>query len=203
MIATVQRHLQAIYDIEAPDVRDFLVGEEQVREVLGEGARPAREWVLVREAEDAVDIAVYVHAEDLAAVEAAPTPADAVRDALPAYCNVIEGVSHFLLLFRRATREEQVSLLELETQAEVDKFVTARLHVGPDPSLRRRLFHDARLAEGLGEEERERYHEAGRLADGYCRRLERHRDVSGLLTELRAFYRTSGHARLRMLRRAA
>lgn len=202
MIDLIQRHLQAIYDIEAPDIRDFLLDGDAVRAVLGDGARPAREWVLVRQADEDVDIGVYVHEDDLRAVDAR-TPAEAVRDALPAWCAVTEGVSHFLLLVRRAAREETVSLLELETQAEVDKYVTARLHVGPDPSLRRRLFRDAALAEGLAPEEEERYREAGRLADRYCERLERHRDVSALLAELRAFYRRPGHARMEMLRRAA
>ncbi|MFN7147151.1 MAG: hypothetical protein ACK4YP_25505 [Myxococcota bacterium] len=202
MIDLIQRHLQAIYDIEAPDIRDFLLDGDAVRAVLGDGARPAREWVLVRQADEDVDIGVYVHEDDLRAVDAR-TPAEAVRDALPAWCAVTEGVSHFLLLVRRAAREETVSLLELETQAEVDKYVTARLHVGPDPSLRRRLFRDAGLAEGLGPEEEERYREAGRLADRYCERLERHRDVSALLAGLRAFYRRPGHARMEMLRRAA
>lgn len=49
MIGLVQRYLEAIYAIEAPDIRDFLVDAEAVRAVLGEGARPAREWVLVRQ----------------------------------------------------------------------------------------------------------------------------------------------------------
>ena len=132
MIARIQQHLEAIYDIEAPDVRDFLLDEEAVRTFIGENARPAREWVLIRKAEEGLDLGVYVHPEDLRAV-AEMAPADAVRDALPAFCNVTEGVSHFLLLVRRATREEPISLLELEAQAEVDKFVTARLHVGPNP----------------------------------------------------------------------
>jgi len=202
MIALIQRHLQAIYDIEAPDIRDYLVDAADVHQLLGAAARPAREWVLVRQADEDVDIGVYLHADDIRAVNAR-TPAEAVRDALPAWCTVTEGVSHFLLLVRRAAREETVSLLELETQAEVDKYVTARLHVGPDPALRRRLFHDASLAEGLDGDERDRYREAGRLADRYCERLERHRDVSALLAELRGFYRRTGHARMDMLRRAA
>lgn len=202
MIALIQRHLEAIYDIEAPDIRDFLVDAADVQELLGASSRAAREWVLVRQADDDVDIGVYLHADDIRAVDAR-TPVEAVREALPAWCTVTEGVSHFLLLVRRAAREETVSLLELETQAEVDKFVTARLHVGPDPTLRRRLFHDATLAEGLDGDERHRYREAGRLADRYCERLERHRDVSALLSELRGFYRRTGHARMDMLRRAA
>jgi len=116
---------------------------------------------------------------------------------------VTEGVSHFLLLCRRAGADEEVSLLELEAQAEVDKYVTARLHIGPDPELRRKLLRHAHIAADAGEEEAERYREAGRLADRYCSRLERARDIGALLAELRAFYRLSGHARLDRLRRAA
>jgi hypothetical protein len=203
MIDLVQRHLCAIYDIEAPDIRDFLLDREAVAGLLGEEARPAREWVLVRQDDEGVDIGVYVDEEDLRALETARTPAEAVRDALDSFCVVTEGVSHFLLLARRAARDEPVSMLELEAQAEVDKFVTARLHVGPDPTLRQRILREARLADGLDEAERERYAEAGRLADRYCARLERTRHVDALLAELRSFYRRPGHARMAWMRNAA
>jgi hypothetical protein len=201
MIDLVQRHLQAIYDVEAPDVRDYLVDAEQVREVCGE-MRPAREWVLVRQDGEDVGLAVYIHAEDLEAV-ANRTPVEAVCDALPAWSAVTEGVSHFLLLIRRVCRAEPVSLLELEAQAEVDKYVTARLHVGAHPELRRRLLREATLAPGLDVDEQGRYTEAGRLADRYCGQLDRLRDTEALLAELRRFYRMSGHARMDRLRHAA
>ncbi|MFZ5476580.1 MAG: hypothetical protein ACOZNI_07370 [Myxococcota bacterium] len=203
MIARVQRHLEAIYDIEAPDIRDYLLDREAVTELVGEPSRAAREWVFVRQDGDGVDIGVYVDPEDLRALDAAASPAEAVRDALDSFCVVTEGVSHFLLLARRAARDETVTLLELETQAEVDKFVTARLHVGPQPDLRRRILRDARLADGLGDAERERYTEAGRLADRYCAKLEKTRHVDALLCELRTFYRRPGHARMELLRKAA
>lgn len=201
MIALVQRHLQAIYDIEAPDVRGFLIDAAQVQEACGE-LRGAREWVLVRQDGDALEIAVYVHADDLAAI-AAHSPAQAVRQELPAWSAVTEGVSHFLLLVQRALREEPISLLELEAQAEVDKWVTAHLHLGPDPALRRRLLRDATLADGLEDHERERYTLAGRLADRYCGFLERLPHTDALLAELRRFYRLSGPSRLDRLRHAA
>lgn len=190
--------------MEAPDVRDFLVDAE---EVARHTARAAREWVLVREREGEVDIGVYVAAEDLARIEAMH-PAEAVTVALPEYCAVLEGISHFILLFRRASRDETVSLLELETQAEVDKYVTASLHVAPrSPAdatqLKRRLFGEARLADGLTEAERERYTAAGRLAERYCVHLDRLGSVDARLAELRRFYRMSGPARMERLRRAA
>ena len=190
--------------MEAPDVRDFLVDADAVARHT---ERTAREWVLVRERDGEVEIGVYVDPDDLARIEAMH-PADAVADALPAYCTVLEGISHFILLFRRASRDEPVSLLELETQAEVDKYVTASLHAGPrSPAhaseLKRRLFGDARLGEGLTAEERERYTAAGRLAERYCGHLDRLGSVDARLAELRRFYRMSGPARMERLRRAA
>lgn len=201
MIDLIQRHLEAIYAVEAPDVRDFLVDAAEVRAIGGE-LRAAREWVLVREDGDGVSLGVYIHEEDLSAVRNR-TPSEAVDEALPAWCSVTEGVSHFLLLHHRAVREEPVSLLELEAQAEVDKFVTARLHVGSHHGLRHRLFHTSTFAEGVEGEEKARYAEAGRLADRYCAVLERISDVDALLGELRRFYRLSGADRMGRLRRAA
>lgn len=201
MIRLVQRHLEAIYDIEAPDVRDFLLDDEAMARAAPE-VRPGREWVLVRQDGDGLFMGVYVDPSDIDALEGR-TPAEAVHACLGSFAVVTEGVSHFLLLCRRATADEEVSLLELEAQAEVDKYVTARLHVGPDPGLRRRLFRESRLVTDLGPDESERYREAGRLADRYCARLERCRDVPALLAELRTFYRLSGHARMDRLRHAA
>ena len=69
MIGLIQRHLEAIYAIEAPDIHDFLVDAATVREVLGDAARPAREWVLVRQTDEDVDIAVYFHEDDVRDVD--------------------------------------------------------------------------------------------------------------------------------------
>ena len=213
----MQRHLHAIYAVEAPDVREFLVPPELLPR-YAPGHREAREWVLVRERRDGVDIGVYLDPRDVERVESLG-PQAASEEALPALCNVTEGVSHFLLLFRRAARDEPVSLLELEAQAEVDKYVTVTLHRrhrrsareaegpraerGHSEQLRRRLFREARLADGLHPEERERYTEAARLADRYCARLEACPDTSSMLGELRRFYRLSGPARMARLRNAA
>lgn len=198
MIDLIQRHLEAIYDVDAPDVRDFLVHEDEVRSTCGE-LRAAREWVLVRQDDDGVGIGVWFHPDDLGAV-AERTPSAAVAEALPAWAALTEGVSHFLLLVRRMCRDETVSLLELEAQAEVDKYVTARLHGRPEEA--RRVLH-APLAPDLAAHERERYAEAGRLARRYATHLERIQGVDALLAELRRFYRLSGHARMERLRHAA
>jgi hypothetical protein len=205
VLRLIQDHLEAIYRIAgAPDIRAFLVTEADVRSVLGPDRRPAEEWVLVRQDGDGVDIGVYIdtaHLEDLAQVA---TPAQALDETFRAFCVATEGVSHFLLLVDRARRAEPVTMLELEAQAEVDKYVSARLHC---PSRARewraRLFRDALLAPGLTEEERERYREAGRLAAGFCETLDDLPTVDALLSEVRSFWREPAAKRLEVMRRLA
>jgi len=51
-------------------------------------------------------------------------------------CMLLEGVSHFLYLTWNAHYDRQVSLLDLELQAEVDKFVFAVLDTEPDDTSR-------------------------------------------------------------------
>lgn len=200
-LARAQRHLEAIYAIEAPSVEAFMV-DRGTAEELAPDQPIRREAVLVAERDGEASIAVFIEPELLERV-ANRAPGEAVEDDLDGFAVVTEAVSHFLLLYHRASRDESVSLLELETQAEVDKFVVARLVSGTHLRLRQRLFHGASLAPGMHHEERERYATAGRLADRYCARLERLPHVDALLGELRGFWRMSGHARMDRLRRAA
>ena len=204
MLRDIQTHLEAIYRIEAPDVTDFQIDADQLAEVMGDHLRDAEEWVLVREQEDGLDLAVFVADDHLRALAAAGDLQAAARDAFPAFCAATEGVSHFLMLVERMRRAEPVSLLELEVQAEVDKFVSARLHL-PDraDALWRQLFEGAVLAHGLDDAEQVRYLEAGRLAGSFCAALDTAPHVDALLRILRGFWRDSGAKRLDNMRRLA
>jgi hypothetical protein len=205
VLRVIQEHLESIYRIDgAPDVREFLVDEEAVSQLLGPGRRHAEEWVLVREDADGLDIGVYIDAGHLAALAGSDTPMQALDSSFRAFCAATEGVSHFLLLVDRARRSEPVSMLELEAQAEVDKYVSARLHCpGRAREWHTRLFKDASFAPDLSTEERERYREAGRLAAGFCGTLDECRTVDRLLTEVRAFWREPPTKRLETMRRLA
>lgn len=197
MLSLIQTHLQAIHRTAAPDIAPFLLDEDALGQVMGASARPTDEWVLVREADDGLDLGVYISAERLAELSAVDTPQQAIDRCFGAYCAATEGVSHFLLLIERARRQEPVRLLELELQAEIDKFVTAWLHQRHRAqALGRRLFRTAALRDGLSEAERWRYREAGRLAEGICRWLVGQGDVGAVLREVRRLWRLSGAARL-------
>jgi len=204
MLSAIQRNLEAVYRITAPDVRRFLIDEDELREVQGASDRQSDEWVLVRECPEGVDVGVYVASQALERLAVFPGPAEALNDAFSAFCLATEGVSHFLMLFERARREEPVSMLELEAQAEVDKYVFATLH-HPDRSDEwfTRLFRGARLADDLSQDELQRYTEAARLAGAFCEELSAAPHTGALLDLLRAFWRDSGAKRMERMRRLA
>ncbi len=121
-------------------------------------------------------------------------------------------MSHFLYLARSAALGRRLSMLELEAQAEVDKFASLALQHWPslEPASARalhgRLFRDVSYRTGLGPELEARYVEANRLAALFTARLLSHvvaRRLDRLLEALRYAYRLGAEAKLQHLARAA
>jgi hypothetical protein len=212
LLRELQNRLAGLYDAPAEhDVYDFLVTDAAHAAAL-QGAAvapPTDEQLLVLEEEDGVGISLYL---DRAVIErlAERCPLRSLSEEnLADYCTALEGVSHFHYLVWSAGRERHVSLLELELQAEVDKYASA-LHLmlqqreGRFPAeLFERLFDRVTFLPHLPAHERTRYEEAHRFAARFCRRLEerflrrRQARPEALLGELRTFYRLGRHAKLR------
>jgi hypothetical protein len=207
-LAFLQSELEAINAVEAPGVNEFLVGWE-VAHAAGRAPR-APEELLVLEEEGALSLGLYLD-EAVIADLAETDPHDrrprlTARSALRSLAYAAEGVSHFVYLATRAGAGRPVSLLELEVQAEVDKFALLLLHLWRrglrrvSAALRRRLFERVRFRAHLGGEELARYREANRLGGGYARWLEgrfvEDADIEGLLRELRQTYRLGGGEKL-------
>jgi hypothetical protein len=219
-LAWLQDQLEAINGVRAPRVHAFLVGRERARAA---GAEPrAPEELLLREEGGALELGLFLDDDVLDAAAAAASHAArgrvfSRRRASGLAC-AAEGVSHFVYLATRAEAGRPVSLLELEVQAEVDKFALwvvqlwrrgRRGLVRLSAALRRRLYERVRYADHLGVEELERYRTANALAAGYARWLEGRYvspvDLDGLLRELRSTYRRGageklGHLGARALR---
>ena len=114
-------------------------------------------------------------------------------------CKVIEGLSHFNYVAWRASRDRSVTLLELELQAEVDKFVSTMqlAREKGDTELMRglhaRLFDNPRFHDHLSRRQLERYRAASEYAARFCQALVPRLRGCGedLLPELRRFYRMS------------
>jgi hypothetical protein len=201
-LSRLQRGIETINAVQAPPVLGFLVERGGARAA---GAEPrSSEELLIAESGGWIDVGLFLDDEVLSGAAAASAHPGGLRllsrtrEAIDA---AAEGISHFVYLATCAGADRRVSLLELELQAEIDKFALfllrawrgARQNAVVSAGLRRRLFERVRYLAHLDEGERWRYRTANRLAAGYARWLEL-RFVSsgnreGLLRELRATYR--------------
>lgn len=218
LLSALQQLIGGIYDVPlAHDVYDFLV-TDRARLPAAVRAGGTEEELLVAQSADGSEVALSLYLDPaLLARLAQADPltrlhAGNVGDCLTA----LEGVSHFVYLAWNARHDKPVSILELEMQAEVDKYVASHLLLrrqcpGHFPlELRHLLFRRARPDPRLSAARAHLYREASRYAERFCRRLEHgmaRRRARGaapamgaadpeLLAELRRFYRLT-HARKR------
>jgi hypothetical protein len=214
VLQQLQQLLGGIYDVPLDyDVYDFLFTE---RERLPPSVRASHtdEQVLVLDAGDVAGIGLFLDAQLLGRLAAA-NPLQALTAAnIADYWTALEGVSHFLYLAWNAGRDRQVGLLELELQAEIDKYVSSWwLLREQDPArypaeLHRLLFECTRIDGTLAAGRSELYREANQYAARFCRRLQRQLSAAGaaaqreVLTELRRFYRLSRERKVDHIQRS-
>jgi hypothetical protein len=204
VLSRMQALLTSLYDVPSNyNVCDFLITDQKKLSCYSD-ALPSDhtdEQVIVCETDEGAQISVYIDAAVLDRLAAAD-PTKKLSDAnLSDYCTALEGVSHFHYLVWRAHYDRTVSLLELELQAEVDKYAAAMMlytsqHDGRFPvTLHERLFDQVHYAAGLDAECKARYHAANSHAARFCRGLDnrylrrRRARPEAWLAELRDFYR--------------
>jgi hypothetical protein len=195
---TLQDLLETLYGIETDlHVEDFVVNDAATLEPVAPreaaAARAAGETLLVSEQDGELALALYLDGGDLGAV------AGATRAGRPLpwgpLLRVLEGVSHFVYLAWCAQAGQAVSVLELELQAEVDKFAACTMLGGDGDSraLRRRLYRVEDIRADLPAEARDRYRAAVTMAALLARALERRYVRTGrrqeMVRALRRFYR--------------
>jgi hypothetical protein len=211
VLAHLQAELEHLHAVEsAHRVEDFVVSRALLGR-MGVNEPRAEEEVLVLEHEGELSLAVYYAPRVVEALRGVPgSVGELLALGLPTFCLAIEGVSHFVYLAHRAGVPRPVSRLELEVQAEIDKFALAALFLwrrglrSRVPALLRRLFDDVSYLPHLGAEDLERYRTANRLARGYCQALTRYVEqgrVDVLLAELRRTYRLGAGEKMGRLAR--
>jgi hypothetical protein len=208
----LQTLLGRLYDVSLDyDVYDFLVTDRRTLGGLAPGAdaRAPEEELLLAESGDGAGVALYIDAALLQRLERSDPLGRLTEHNLADYCTALEGVSHFLYTTWRLDRDAPVSLLELETQAEVDKYaVTVFLLAGQQgggypTQVHTRLFDRVAFDSQLNPGEYDRYRTAHRCAARYCRALERRfvsrgeARIEAMVRELRKFYRLGSSAKLR------
>jgi hypothetical protein len=211
MVDLVQRGLEGLYRVETEvDVNDFLI-DTPTRAALGAGGA-AREELLVAERDGEVELALFVDERALANLAANDPRRRLDGENLQDFLLAVEGVSHFVYFVWRARHARPVSVLELELQGEIDKYVTCLLTLmpqvgGPPEGLRERLFDRFELRAGMPGEERERYLTANSNARAYAASLDARYvgrgAVGEMLDELRRFYRLGVVEKLSHIAQAA
>jgi hypothetical protein len=214
VLGRLQRGLETLYRIDTQlEVEDFLIGERERAEARP--TRAPREQVLVRQdSDDDLGLGLFVDEGALSNLER-HDPGERLDDQNFAdFCVALEGVSHFVYLARCAAEDRRVSALELELQAEVDKFACCALMANerderrPDAATwRRRLYDEVTFAKDLDADEESRYRVANTEAGRYARALDRRyvaaRRVPEMLPELRRFYRLDLDGKLGHIARLA
>jgi hypothetical protein len=209
LLNTLKGELEQLYEITVPvDILDFVITDPDAARAIAddEGFSP-HENLFVCSDGDETAVTLFIDASIVAALDG-DDPMVALHDGnLGPFCVALEGVSHFTYLAWRAHHDRQVSQLELEMQAEVDKFVTTAMLMGRQSSgripsgLGQRLFEQVSYRPGLDAPSRERYETASAYAERYCKGLERRimdgRDGQTLTRDLRRFYRLDQHQKMR------
>lgn len=204
ILGTLQSTIQQLHDVELDlDVEQYIVDDDVRREIPG-AKEGLPEQLFVRDnGVDDLEIALYI----------APAIMERLRKDNPHqrlhggnledFCIALEGVSHFVFLAWRASVNWPVSALEMEIQAEVDKFVAAWLLMDAQGQQRKstarplmqQLFQSYELRDELSHEEQDRYHTANRVASHYVRSLVKRfsadKTPSRILRAARDFYRQS------------
>jgi hypothetical protein len=214
-LASLQGVLAEIYDLAAtPDVAQFLMTDRASLARL-HGARNTEEQLIVAQEEDVLSLALYIDAEVLERLGRRDPFALLDAENLGDYLTVAEGVSHFVYVAWNAGFDKPVTLLELELQAEVDKYVLCawllrEQGAGRFPGeLHRALFERSRIDPTAAAGRTRLYHTASSYGGRFCRRVAASlaRGTRGatreLLTELRRFYRWGNARKLRHIERFA
>lgn len=200
MLADLQRQHNATYRLGGHyDIRDFLITNRVVAQVIGQEALPtgSGETLFVAQDDHGLGMSLYLD-EALLERAARAYPLGQVNpDVLPELCQVIEGVSHFNCMAFKAGNDRAVSLLELELQGEVDKFVACtQIAISNADTeclrhLHRWLFGDVAFHDELDAKALARYQAANDYAARFCQYLGQafSRGDQTALEELRVFFR--------------
>ncbi len=205
----IQKSLQNLYQLDCEySVEDFILNEEQ-----SESYKEKLPWIaqsdevlFVQQEEDNVDIGLFINSNLLKKFD--PLSLNETQPQhLPQLAPLMEGVSHFVYLMWKSEREHPVTQLELELQAEVDKFILGNLlwkEKSSAEKLMQHFFEDVKWNKNLSDEEKERYQNANHFASKYCSRLrdffKSEKSLEDLCKEIRPFYRMGQADKLHYIR---
>jgi hypothetical protein len=213
LVRQLQSLLAGIYDVHLEcDVADFVTSDPAHLPATVR-ASGTDEQLLVATMADQLAMTLFLDAGVIARLDR-DDPLDRLDGSnIADYWTALEGVSHFVCVAWHARHDRDVSLLALEMQAEIDKYVSTYVLLRRQSprrfprELHRLLFERTRIDERLAGGRAALYRKATGYAARFCRQLERgllHAGrplQDGLGAELRRFYRLPEPRKLRYIER--
>lgn len=213
-LSSLQKQLEEIYGVRVEHaVDDFLITDPDLAQLLdtSKNARNIKEKLLVQQNGDNLDISLYLDSKVIQHLAENNPLQELHCGNLADFCLVLEGVSHFLYLAWNAFLDRNVTLLELEMQAEVDKYIASIFLFNKQNSkivlsrLHNFLFTNPSFDRSLDQTALTRYKDANFFAAKYCWQLEekflKRGSGANLFEELRLFYRLSQEEKIGRIQR--
>lgn len=212
-LAYIQEQLQDIYELDIPHrVSDFLITQKEQADQFGASisSKNTREKLLVCQDDNELLLSLYLHRGVVNNLTTEEANLKIDTNNLEDFCLALEGISHFLYLIWNASFDRSVTMLEMELQAEIDKFIMLGLQLQQQNhrllpgQIRELLFESISYHDHLSRNELQRYRDANNFAEKYCWYLESHAYLQGgaqqeLYRELRRFYRLNLAEKLRRI----
>ena len=207
LLPRVQALLESIYEVTIEyDIRHFTCTDRQFANAITNCQHTTPEQLLINENEECLDISLFLDTSILQKLNR-DDPFEYLHNCnLQPFWIVVEGVSHFLYVAWRAGFDRPVSQLELELQAEIDKFICATFLFRQQRQsfnlneIWLKLFKNYYLHEHLNADQIRRYQQANQYAGQYCHQLKEmvtsRKNQNPYYKQLRRFYRLNQHAKI-------
>lgn len=207
MLIQIQAQIEKLYQLRCEhSVEDFVLREEDCKSYSAQKSwmQNSDEILFVKQEEENVDIGLFLNPkllEKFSALNLNQTTPLEITQLAP----LIEGVSHFVYLLWKSGKDQSVTQLELELQAEIDKFLLTSSLWGKNlsPWIMEQLFGEVEWNPHLGAEEKERYQVANQLASKYCAKLRNLFNIENseeeILTRIRPFYQMNQGEKIRCI----
>lgn len=202
LLKSIQSNLEKIYEVTVPqNVLDYVITDKRFAELVSNRRihDDALEQLLVATNDDCIDISLYLDETLINRLGNDYPSQHSDKNDLHDFWIALEGVSHFLYLVWNASYDRPVSQLELELQAEVDKFVSVTNAISAEKNTTNMreiwslLFSKPTFKDNLEQENLLRYQKANTYASQYCINLMEMQNTTArsMKNELRRFYRLS------------
>lgn len=200
LLSNMQNNLEEIYEVSVPqDIIDFVITDKRFAELISNNPvdKDSQEQLLIATDDDCLDISLYLDNDLVNRLGNLYPSQHSDKQDLHDFWIALEGVSHFLYLTWNAGYDRPVSQLELELQAEVDKFVSVTTAISSNndvatlQTIWSMLFASPTFKSNLEQENLLRYQKANAYASQYCQNLMamQNKSTGSVQNELRRFYR--------------